>query len=84
MNVRPSIGLRSRFMMPLIAYTWPAFSATRITGMKKNRPSVVPNWLKSGVLNVGTPTIEAWPMAPQSMWQADLASWQGGYTAETM
>ena len=65
-------------MMPLIAYTWPAFSATRITGMKKNRLRVVPNWLKSGVLKVGRPMIEAWPMAPKSMWHADFASWQAG------
>ena len=78
MNVRPSMWLRSRFMMPLIAYTWPAFSATRMTGMKKNRLSVVPNWLKSGKLNDGTPTSEACPMALKSMWQADLASAQGG------
>ena len=46
--------------------------------MKKKRLSSVPNWLKSGKLNVGNPRIGALPIAPKSMWHADLAPAHGG------
>src|SRR3989454_282506 len=81
MNVRPSMWPRSRFMTPLMAYTCQAFSATRMTGMKKNRLSVVPNWLKTRKLNASPPRMEARPMAMKATWPAHLAAAHGRHDA---
>src|SRR3981081_3103760 len=70
--VRPSMPERSRFMMPLIASTWPVFSATSTIGMNQNRLNDLV--LKLGNEKVGAPNQLALEMPAVLTWQPAVAA----------
>ena len=70
-------------MMPLIANTWPAFSATRIRGMNQKRLNCRTGSPKLGNAKAGSPIQDALCTPSKLIWHADLAAWQAGSTSET-